>query len=163
MFTTRTPPMWCNYNNQDYIVASFYFCILYYNQPAYAAIIKEIYSRAAANLLGCLRGVILCFHDLNLFVLYSVQWWKLTSYRYAHIYVNNVFGVIATHGIDGVLIWLHRKLILTCLCSKWKNKSWFWRELLSLCLFNFFLLNLELSTVKSVIKPPFLFNPPPSF
>ena len=106
----------------SYYIASFYFCILYCNQPAYTAILKELYSRSSRGLKWCFKGFILQCKEWDICVLFNQQLWNLKSYRYAHLRGNEEQCIADTLGINGVLIWLHAQLILTCLCSKWRNK-----------------------------------------
>ncbi len=122
----------------SYCIAGFYFCILYYNQPAYTAILQNLYSRSLGKIRFCFEKLLVDCKEWDVCVLFSWSLWKLKSYLYARLHCKEQQCAADTLGIDGVLIWLHRNMILTCLCSKWKIKSsWMWKLCPFLCSIQF--------------------------
>ncbi len=117
-------------SRDTYCIASFYFCILYCNQPACTAILQDLCSESFKRTRWRLKKILIQLREWDLCVLFT-DLWRLKSYHYAHLRTEQL--VADTLGVDGVLIWLQRKFILACRCSKWRSKTW---TCVCLCWFN---------------------------
>lgn len=114
-------------SRNPYCIASFYFCIFYYNNySACSKIIKEIVLRS--SYLRQFKQSDLCsnWRAWEHFIIFIRSLCKLNPYQYEHLRkTHEELFVQGTLGINGVLIWLKHKFILTCFCSKWRNKILF--------------------------------------